>query len=999
MICSKITMIPGIDSNALSKSETLLCAGLNSRHKSLVNSTIELWNTTYGMVCDLEYPSEVVKALVRLRSVADLNLPNFPDIPEDEVSLLINWNINLLTLKSAFNGPQFDDSDGDSEPFLYNGPIGLSSRDETFYLDSPTILNHRNSTSSRPAIELNQSASKKRMLEDPRTTGKHKIVKRDTTPRLRHDDSQIQFAAVESSPAADTTMDSQLLTDRQREVKERQQLDAAAMFPDIRSSPRPKTKHAGSKLSLSSDLPVSTAADEDQPGTPSINHATSAFDDFITSSPTPQRENAATQFGGDVVGSDSDAIDLPSSPPKGSSREASLAAADGAREQENALSNSDDFWNVTSFPSATSFLLGNHNDDPPSELKSITDEMMGSETISLIRGLPELESATTPVHMQMYHEERNQTPEEPKETFVDALSSPGTRDQYEELATDNDYVDAHSSPRKVQIADLNSQKITIANQDKIVEHPQVSRTTQNQTTRSSSLSDMDEDSMIRLSEKFDDAPSMNITPEAECKIMGTDKFGNTTGLALKLGGGDGFRPDSYVRMAQTPQKQIKSRKRHSTAPVSANKQSVSIELSRPERVTRSSEKRNNSDPTIPEVPSPSIGSAPSRTSRLKKATLASTIPETPTAAKASADHKKRRSPHPESVNNTPQSHPAKRRRIQRSESRFIVEDSQEAQDADIIMVAPHSRRSRRGRPRKQAEPDQNQSKGPAIVKDEGTARPRRRPSKGRDRPIKNEPIQLDDDTGPESSQGEVFAMEASIDLDAGSLIKVEDISYVGDSFVEIMETGIVESKTHNEEEAEPASGNHTNPEAENQLNEQPQADETHNEKCQPNPMEKELAREEDVKSAIDAEAEARIIKDLGQGEASGDHAPPQDTEVHSLLPIAGKTSNIHLQPADKVAPNTAEATQPVVPISSESSTKSSPELENLAVPQVKPSDAGPATVIKSEFTGATAVTRFQELLAGLQTATVSRAEVMKIEEMMWDLKAELYAAEKRGRSA
>ena len=59
-----------------------------------------------------------------------------------------------------------------------------------------------------------------------------------TTPRakLRHDDSQIQFAAIESSPLAPDAERSQALTERQKEVRERQQIDAA-MFPNIRSSP------------------------------------------------------------------------------------------------------------------------------------------------------------------------------------------------------------------------------------------------------------------------------------------------------------------------------------------------------------------------------------------------------------------------------------------------------------------------------------------------------------------------------------------------------------------------------------------------------------------------------------------------------------------------------------------------------------------------------------------------------------------------------------------
>ena len=60
-------------------------------------------------------------------------------------------------------------------------------------------------------------------------------VKPQVKAPLRHDDSQIEFARIESSPVPEE--DFQLLTDRQKDVAERQRHDAAAMFPDIQSSP------------------------------------------------------------------------------------------------------------------------------------------------------------------------------------------------------------------------------------------------------------------------------------------------------------------------------------------------------------------------------------------------------------------------------------------------------------------------------------------------------------------------------------------------------------------------------------------------------------------------------------------------------------------------------------------------------------------------------------------------------------------------------------------
>ena len=61
-------------------------------------------------------------------------------------------------------------------------------------------------------------------------------------PRIRHDNSQIEFASIDSSPSILKAFDSQLLTERQKEVKERQSDEAGALFRDISSSTGPKLR-------------------------------------------------------------------------------------------------------------------------------------------------------------------------------------------------------------------------------------------------------------------------------------------------------------------------------------------------------------------------------------------------------------------------------------------------------------------------------------------------------------------------------------------------------------------------------------------------------------------------------------------------------------------------------------------------------------------------------------------------------------------------------------
>ena len=117
-----------------------------------------------------------------------------------------------------------------------------------------------------------------------------------TTPkaRLRHDDSQIQFAAIESSPLQPEPAEPQYLTDRQEEVKERQGREAAAMFPEIRSSPQSASRPADH------DLPKLTFKPTQYPAPNSaLDKETSPtylpdalMNDFLGSSPTPSSKKS-----------------------------------------------------------------------------------------------------------------------------------------------------------------------------------------------------------------------------------------------------------------------------------------------------------------------------------------------------------------------------------------------------------------------------------------------------------------------------------------------------------------------------------------------------------------------------------------------------------------------------------------------------------------------------------------------------------------------------------
>jgi hypothetical protein len=87
-------------------------------------------------------------------------------------------------------------------------------------------------------------------------------------------------------------MDSQVLTDHQRDVRERQQMDAAAMFPDIRSSPKVVVltdKRHFQQRDLSPGLPSAIEWVADNSVTPMLPPPPCLVDDAFTgSSPAPK---------------------------------------------------------------------------------------------------------------------------------------------------------------------------------------------------------------------------------------------------------------------------------------------------------------------------------------------------------------------------------------------------------------------------------------------------------------------------------------------------------------------------------------------------------------------------------------------------------------------------------------------------------------------------------------------------------------------------------------
>lgn len=190
--------------------EDILCAGFQSRSKNIAELTIAAWNRAFGPLDMLEYPEKLCGVLARLKRHVDIELLAFK-IPETDA----------------------DDTD-DQTTFLWlNSSIDSQQIEEAPQSSAPATITPR-----KPFHMAGRSSKAASTISTPTRSAPHSRQSVLSTPpaRLRHDDSQIQFVAVESSPIGLPRYDSQLLTDHQKEVKIRQR-DDIAIFSDIRSSP------------------------------------------------------------------------------------------------------------------------------------------------------------------------------------------------------------------------------------------------------------------------------------------------------------------------------------------------------------------------------------------------------------------------------------------------------------------------------------------------------------------------------------------------------------------------------------------------------------------------------------------------------------------------------------------------------------------------------------------------------------------------------------------
>lgn len=264
-VTKAIERLPRKDSQILLHLEPLIVCGFVSRRRSIVNVSIATWNKTFGQETSLRYPTRLEQALRRLSTVVELSLPSLQAQEINAVCHSIEESIPMLTILQS-EKPSFYESDDNIEekPSTKN----LRVKDSPFRVSKSA----RRSLTRSPAAPA--SASR-------RTSAR-------TTPkvRLRHDNSQIQFEPIVSSPSNPFNQESQVLTERQKEMIERHRL-SGSLFANM-AAPSPTRDAVSSPVEIHSDaltaddLPTTTRTTPRQ-----TLVAMGPMDAFLGSSPTP----------------------------------------------------------------------------------------------------------------------------------------------------------------------------------------------------------------------------------------------------------------------------------------------------------------------------------------------------------------------------------------------------------------------------------------------------------------------------------------------------------------------------------------------------------------------------------------------------------------------------------------------------------------------------------------------------------------------------------------
>jgi hypothetical protein len=281
-VSEAIERLPRKDGQVLLHLEPLITAGFVSRRRDIVNASITTWNKTFGKEGSLKYPLRLETVLRRLRSSVDVVLPSLDVKDDGSVSSLIYVVIQGLTMCQDAEMSFYDSDDNSEEP--RRSARSSRVRESPFKIIKPA----RGSMLQSPAVSSPASR---------RTSARRK-----PKVRLRHDNSQIQFEAIVSSPSNPFVQESQILTERQKEMIERQRL-SGGLFANM-GAPSPTRNAPPSPLDIHSDVPsIDDLPTRNTRTTPLKSLGKMVpMDAFLGSSPTPHARRSSQK----IVSDDTD---------------------------------------------------------------------------------------------------------------------------------------------------------------------------------------------------------------------------------------------------------------------------------------------------------------------------------------------------------------------------------------------------------------------------------------------------------------------------------------------------------------------------------------------------------------------------------------------------------------------------------------------------------------------------------------------------------------------
>ena len=271
-----IERLPAFDTATAVSLEPLLASVLLMEPVVDSDDVLQLWQNTFGRNVDLIVPESVSAALACVQQRRDKVIREPTQFDLDNVMEAVS---NVL--QPTTNNREEDHIPGQNGKALPNASILTPTK-------IPVSM-ERKQRDNRPAMSARHTT--------PKSSPKSRRSRHTPPKRLRHEDSQIVFAAIHSSPYDTEGLVSQFLTPHQREVRERQHLEANAMFPDIRSDPATRSTRKPRKAPVLSVEDRDLAHKEHDEWSSPITTKEPVLNDFVQSSPTPGPSRHASSSG------------------------------------------------------------------------------------------------------------------------------------------------------------------------------------------------------------------------------------------------------------------------------------------------------------------------------------------------------------------------------------------------------------------------------------------------------------------------------------------------------------------------------------------------------------------------------------------------------------------------------------------------------------------------------------------------------------------------------